>query len=152
VNADLPALDELGRRMQTAVAVSRPARRRRRLVWSAAAALMLAAAPATATMTGVFNAHGDVPPDAAAALTPADPADTGRKLRAQGYRITWLLVDDAPPGASSPTISRRVSAPPPGTELLAVLAPDGSREIDPDVKHVLIEIAPRGSAILAGHR
>jgi hypothetical protein len=152
VNAELPALEELGRRMQLAVATRSPRSRRRRWLPLISAAVTLVAAPATATVTGIFNPHGDVPADAARVLVPTDPAATATKLRAQGYRITWVLVEDASPGSPGPTISRQVPAPPPGTELLAVLGPDGSRDIDPATKRVLIEIAPSGSAILAGHR
>lgn len=152
MSAELPALDELGRRMQSAVATRSPARRGRRWLSLSAVAVVLVAAPAAGTVTGVFNPHGDVPADAAQALVPTDPAKTAKNLEALGYRVNWMLIEDAPPGAPSPTVARRVEAPPPGTELLAVLAPNGSPVIDPDEKHVLIEVAPSDSAILAGHR
>lgn len=150
---ELPAVDELGRRLQLAIAVHEPQRRRTRRWWALGATLVvLVGAPAAATVTRVFNPHGDVPREAAAVLDPSDPVRTGRRLQAQGYTIRWRLIQDAPPGSGTPTIGRDVDAPPAGTELLAILGPDGSREIDPVGKHVTIEVAPRGSRILAGHR
>ena len=160
-STEIRALDELGRQFETATAARRaPAARRRRALSVAAVGLaLLAGTPALASITGVsipgvFNSHSSIEetlPEAAAVIEPRDPAATGRALRRLGYDVRWSLVEDDP-GGRSPTRASRVAAPPSGTEILAVLAADGSSEVTEGTRTLLIEVAPAGSSILESHR
>jgi hypothetical protein len=90
------------------------------------------------------------------ALCPAivhdDPRATGRALRRLGFRVRWVLIEDAPPGAESPTTGGPVAAPPPGTVVLSVLGPGGAwTDVPRDARELEVEVSPRGSEILAGH-
>ena len=153
---EIRALDELGRRFDVAIAArpATPRRRRRSLLAGGLAVAVLAGTPAVASMTGVFDSHSSIEealPRAAAVIEPEDPAASGRALARLGFAVRWSLVEDDPDGPS-PTRARSVEAPPPGTEVLAVLAADGSSEVTAQTRALLIEIAPRGSAILEEHR
>ncbi len=154
--ADLPALEELGRRLDIATAHSRrPARRSRRTLALAAVGLALIATPAAAI---IFDTPGTTIDEALPQVTEAidrkDPAATGRELHRLGFQVRWQLIVDNPQRGHSgapPTLSRDVLQPPPGTEVLAVLNSDGSNKVTADTRHLLIEIAPAGSEILRSH-
>lgn len=154
-SSDLPALDELGRRFEVAVARDQaPSPRGRRTLLAVAAGLVaLAATPAVASIVGDFNSHSSIEeavPRAAAVIDPDDPLATGRELRKLGFDVQWSFVQDNP-GGDSPTTAREVAAPPPGTEILAVLASDGSSQVTEDTRALLIEVAPADSEIIASH-
>lgn len=158
---DIRALDELGRRFETAmdrrrVSASRP---RRALLVGAIGLAVLGGAPALASMAGVsitsaFNPHSSIEealPEAAAVIAPDDPAATGRALRRLGYVVRWSFVEDVR-GGESPTRATSVGAPPRDTEILSVTAADGSAEVTEDTRVLLIEVAATGSHILDSHR
>ena len=158
---DIRALDELGRRFETAMDRRRAsvARPRRALLVGAISLVVLGGAPALASITGVsltgaFNSHSSIEealPRAAAVIAPDDPAATGRALRRLGYDVRWSFVEDLR-GGKSPTKATSVSAPPRDTEILSVTAPDGSAQVTEDTRALLIEVAPAGSHILDSHR
>ncbi len=157
---EIRALDELGRRFEIATARHAPTPRTRRVVLiTAIAAMALVGTPAVAaitgtSITGIFNPHSTIEealPRAAAVIDPADPVATGRALRRLGFDVRWSLVEDARRG-SSPTTSRDVGVPPPGTEILSVTAAGGSSKVTADTRVLQIEVAPAGSEILRSHR
>jgi hypothetical protein len=148
----IAALDELGRRFE---ALPEPRRLRpRRWFALALAGLALAATPALASV--VFGGPPPVEealPQVGAAVDRSDPAKTARALERKGFRVQWVLVTDAPDrDAVPPTRSRKVAAPPAGTEIISVLNARGGLEVSSDTRALEIEVAPKGSAILEGHR
>lgn len=156
IPSDIRALDELGHRFEIATTRRRShaSRPRRTLTLAAVGLAALVAAPALASVSGVFNSHSsfeEALPWAAEAVDPDDPLATDRALRRLGFDIRWSLVEDNP-GGESPTKDRDVAEPPPGTEILAVFAADGSSTVSEDTRTLLIEVAPAGSKILESHR
>jgi len=149
----IAALDELGRQFDAAIA--RP-RVRRRWLALALAVLALGATPAIASVSGIFDDTvrvEDALPEVAAAVDRGDPTATRFALERLGFRVQWVLITDNPDrSGESPTLSRIVSAPPAGTEILAVLNEQGGNEATADTRDLMIEIAPIGSAILDSHR
>jgi len=147
----IAALDELGRRFEAL-----PERRRlrpRRWVALALAGLALAATPALASV--VFGGPPPVTealPQVGAAVDRSDPAGSGRALARQGFTVEWVLITDAPRGSATPTRQRTVAAPPPDTEIIAVLNAKGGNEVSDATRRLQIEVAPKGSAILESHR
>ena len=150
------ALDELGHRLEAAIA-RRPRRRflPRGGRWPAVALglLALAATPALAAVLDGPESVVDQLPRVAAAVDYDDPAATGRALAREGFRVRWVLVSDNPArDADSPTVARDVPAPPAGTEILAVLDRRGGYDVDARTRELQIEVAPVGSRILETHR
>lgn len=142
----ITALDELGRRFEALP--ERRARRPRRWLALALAGLAVAATPALASL--VFDGPPPVTealPQVGAAVDRSDPAGTERALAREGYRVEWVLVTDG-----HPTNTRKVSAPPSGTEIIAVLNARGGNEVSDSTRVLQIEVAPRGSRILEEHR
>ena len=149
----IAALDELGVRFDAAIA--RPPARRRRRRWPALAlgVLALAATPALAAVFRGPDRVEDQLPQVAAAVDRDDPTGTGLALARKGYEVHWVLITDNPDrGADRPTRSRRVSAPPAGTEILSVLNEQGGNDVDARTRDLQIEVAPVGSKILESHR
>ena len=151
----IAALDELGRRFDAVVEPPRLRRLRSRR-W-AALALGLLAAVATPAIAAVLSeaperlmqTHGDL----AAAITPDDPAATGRALEQLGYQVRWILITDNPDRArdgESPIRQRPVDLPPHGTKVLSVRSEDRSAP-DTGARPLQIEISPVGSEILKSH-
>jgi len=157
---DIPSLDELGSRFDYAIAAREPrsARPRKALLLIAASFVVLVVTPAVASITGVsitgvFNPHSSIEealPEAFAVINPKDPATTGEDLERLGFTVEWSLVEDST--GDSPTKTREVSAPPAGTEILAVLNENGSSKITESTRALLIEVAPKESKILRSHR
>ncbi len=82
-------------------------------------------------------------PELCDAIDVDDPRATGRGLRRLGFRVRWVLVDHA---------GGDVRVPPPGTAVLSVLGPGGElTDVPRDARELMVEVAPRGSAILRGH-
>jgi len=157
----IPALDELGRRLETAGARPRhTALRPRRAATLATVGLVTLVGTPAIALSGVFSsghkAIEDALPQVAAIVDRNDdPTATGRELERRGFKVRWQLIIDNPdrgrPGAS-PTLGRDVPAPPPGTEILALLNSTGGNTATADTRSLLIEISPAGSAILKTHR
>jgi hypothetical protein len=63
-----------------------------------------------------------------------------------------MLIEDAPPGSRHPTKETPLDGPLAGTEILAVLGAEGEWKIDENTRHLTIELAYPGSAILESHR
>jgi hypothetical protein len=63
-----------------------------------------------------------------------------------------MLIEDAPPGSGRPTKETPLDGPLAGTEILAVLGAEGEWKIDENTRHLTIELAYPGSAILESHR
>ena len=149
------ALDELGHRLEAAVA-RRPRRRRLPRGRRPAIALGLFALAATPALAAVLDTPESVVeqlPRVAAAVDYDDPAATGRALAREGFRVRWVLVSDNPAAdADSPTVARDVATPPAGTEILAVLDRRGGYDVDDRTRELQIEVAPVGSRILETHR
>ena len=154
--ADLPALDELGSRLEGALAERRGVeRRQRRGLAVLVSVVVLVAAPAAAALrTGLFGSDGDgieqVLPATEGAIELEDPVGSGRELERRGFEVRWILVQDARRGAPSPTVSRQVPAAPRGTRILSVLGPNGG-VVDSRTRRLTIEVAPAGSEILRSH-
>lgn len=153
----IAALDELGRRLD-AVAEPPRLRRVRPRRWAALALGVLAVAATPALAAVVFDGPErveDALPQVGAVIDRSDPAGTGRALERLGFRVQWMLITDNPArgrAGETPTRGRAVAAPPAGTEILSVLAQDGSLTVDSDTRDLQIEVAPLGSEILAEHR
>jgi hypothetical protein len=162
---DLKALAVLGARFDAAIAdCERPASRRRRpLVIVAFAVAILVVAPTVASVTlGYnplralgFNFHSTIErdlPQAAAVIDPKNPVATGEALEELGIEVTWILIEDAPQGSGTPTKATPLDGPLAGTEILSVLGPEGEWKIGKNTRHLSIELAYPGSAILESHR
>jgi hypothetical protein len=161
---DLQALSVLGARFDAAIARGeRPASRRRRLLLIVAVVVaILVAAPTVAGITLGYNPlraigwipHGTIEraPEVAAVIDPKNPVATGEALEKLGIDVTWVLIEDTPPGSGRPTKETPLDAPLAGTEILAVLGAEGERKIDENTRHLMIELAYPGSAILESHR
>lgn len=92
-------------------------------------------------------------PEVAAVVDRADPTATGLALERLGFQLHWVLITDNPdPDSDRPTLARSVTAPPTGTEILAILNEQGGNEVTADTRDLMIEIAPLGSEILESHR
>ena len=94
----IAALDELGRRFD-AVADPHRLRRLRSRRWAALVLGLLAAAATPAIAAIVFEGPGHLMErhrDITTAITPDDPAATGRALEQLGYQVRWILITDNP--------------------------------------------------------
>ena len=161
---DLQALAVLGARFDAAIARrERPGPRRRRLlVIVAVVVAILVAAPTVASVTLGYNPlraigfmpHGTIErsPDVAAVIDPKNPVATGEVLEELGIDVTWVLIEDAPPGSGRPTKETPLDGPLAGTEILGVFNETGGIEIDENTRHLMIELAYPGSRILESHR
>jgi hypothetical protein len=87
---------------------------------------------ATAPVGTIFSTN----PELCELVVWRDPRETARRLRAASYDVHWEVVDldeDRQP--------KTVSAPPRGTVVLSVLAPDGSYEdVPPGLRQLSIEV------------
>jgi hypothetical protein len=63
-----------------------------------------------------------------------------------------MLIEDAPPGSRHPTKETPLDGPLAGTEILGIFNEEGGIEIDENTRHLTIELAYPGSAILESHR
>jgi hypothetical protein len=161
---DLQALALLGARFDTAIArCERPAwRRRRPLVIVSAALAILVVAPTVASVTLGYNPlraidwipHGTIErsPELAAVIDPKNPVATGEALEELGIDVTWVLIEDTPPGSGRPTKETPLDEPLAGTEILGIFNETGGIEIDETTRQLMIELAYPGSRILESHR
>jgi hypothetical protein len=161
---DLQALAVLGARFDAAIARCErpPWRRRRPLVILAVVVAILVAAPTVASVTLGYNPlraigfipHGTIErfPEAEAVIDPKNPVATGEALEELGIDVTWTLIEDAPPGSGFPTKETPLDGPLAGTEILGIFNEAGGIEINENTRHLRIELAYPGSAILESHR
>jgi len=94
-------------------------------------------------------------PEVPAAVDRDDAAGTARRLRALGFTVRVRLVVDNPARATdplaTPTGVKAVADPPPGTVVLQVTNADGGATGRPGMRVLVLEVAPRGSAVASAH-
>lgn len=111
------------------------------------------AAPAGRPATTEGLTLYEVLPQVRAAVTRDDPRRTLEQLRSLGYDIEIKLVVDNPDRtATAVTGVKTVSSPPEGTVVLSVLNSEGGNTATAQTHSLILEVAPAGSRVAAGHR
>lgn len=94
----------------------------------------------------------EVLPDVEAAINSDDPRATLKRLRELGFTVAVKFVVDNPDrSATARTGVKTVAVPPLGTVVLSILNADGSNTATPQTRSLIMEVAPKNSAVARDH-